>query len=81
MQLHFRKYNQEREDHLDSCVHVAGVAKVLQTRGHLHCLADLVLVHVLHKPGKQGFFSSNVALQIYYSFNSSAMRDGNLLLT
>ena len=39
-----------KPSHLNSCVHVAGVSKVLEARWHLHCLADLVLVHVLHEP-------------------------------
>ena len=37
-------------NHLNSCVHVAGVSKVLEACWHLHCLADLVLVHILHEP-------------------------------
>ena len=51
--------------HLNSCVHVARVSEVLQPCGHLHCLADLVLVHIFNKPGKQGFISAqNLVLLI-----------------
>ena len=39
-----------KPSHLNSCVHVAGISKVLKACWHLHCLADLVLVHILHEP-------------------------------
>ena len=62
-----------KPSHLNSCVHVAGVSKVLEARWHLHCLADLVLVHVLHEPdaavvielkaGEVHFISQNSAFQ------------------
>ena len=62
-----------KPSHLNSCVHVAGISKVLKACWHLHCLADLVLVHVLHEPdaavvielkaGEVHFISQNSAFQ------------------